>query len=185
MKAEPLGTPHWNSRKVCLDRLTQGPNRHGLLYFNAGIMYFICLFLWTFLVGVRINEGFCLVFFYTRTLQSNHCTGADLPVSGFLFKGTLFGILFFGLWCLQQILKHWQTITSVTAMHSIHYFFPANAIKAVWIIDQWRYIKEKNLIIRKILDINPLQTIDQWFKLLLWHWQGKSNEFCARPLRTW
>ena len=40
MKAEPLGTPHWNSRKVCLDRLTQGPNRHGLLYFNAGIMYF-------------------------------------------------------------------------------------------------------------------------------------------------
>ena len=95
MKAEPLGTPHWNSRKVCLDRLTQGPNRHGLLYFNAGIMYFICLFLWTFLVGVRINEGFCLVFFYTRTLQSNHCTGADLPVSGFLFKGTLFGILFF------------------------------------------------------------------------------------------
>ena len=143
MKAEPLGTPHWNSRKVCLDRLTQGPNRHGLLYFNAGIMYFICLFLWTFLVGVRIKEGFCLVFFYTRTLQSNHCTGADLPVSGFLFKGTLFGILFFGLWCLQQILKHWQTITSVTAMHSIHYFFPANAIKAVWIIDQWRYIKNK------------------------------------------
>ena len=47
MKAEPLGTAHWNSRKVCLDRLTQGHNRHGLLDFNAGIMYFACLFLWT------------------------------------------------------------------------------------------------------------------------------------------
>jgi hypothetical protein len=29
------------------------------------------------------------------------------------------------------------------------------------------------------------QTIDQWSNLLLWHWQGKSNEFCTRLLRTW
>ena len=38
MKAEPLGTAHWNSRKVWLDRLTQGHNGHGLLDLNAGTM---------------------------------------------------------------------------------------------------------------------------------------------------
>ena len=51
-----------------------------------------------------------------------------------------------------------------TAVRRIHYFSPANAIKAVWIIDQWRYIKEKKLIIRKnlrkILGNNRLQTIE-------------------------
>ena len=53
-------------------------------------------------------------------------------------------------------LKHWQTITSITTERKIYYFSPANAIKAVWIIDQWF----GKLIIRKnILGNNPLQPL--------------------------
>ena len=37
MKAEPLGTAYWNSRKVWLDRLTQGHNGMELLDCNAGM----------------------------------------------------------------------------------------------------------------------------------------------------
>ena len=36
MKAEPLGTAYWNSRKVWLDRLTKGHNGMELLDCNAG-----------------------------------------------------------------------------------------------------------------------------------------------------